>query len=71
MIASCSQKIEKRLIGEWALESNPGEMYMEFFEDNTFLIPDSSIGCNSGKWIILYGSWLKLENPGNGVHFLA
>ena len=66
-VASCGQKIEKQLIGKWALESKPGETYVEFFEDNTFFIPDSFFGDTSGKWIILGGSRLKTEDPDNGV----
>ena len=67
LVASCGQKAEKRIIGKWALESEPGEMYVEFFADNTFLIPDYGFGDTSGKWIILDDSRLKTEDPDNGV----
>jgi hypothetical protein len=56
VLVSCSKKPEELLVGKWALSSEPDKLYIEFYEDGTFL---NSSG-NHGEWSILDGPKLKM-----------
>ena len=61
-VASCGQKVEKKLIGKW--NNKEEAVNIEFFEDGTCSIDgDENV---SATWVVLDGSRLKLQLPLGG-----
>jgi hypothetical protein len=56
VLVSCSKKPEELIVGKWALSSTPDKLYIEFYEDGTFLYSDGG----HGEWSILDGPKLKM-----------
>ena len=60
-VASCGQKVEKKLIGKW--NNKEEAVDIEFFEDGTALNHDDNV---SVTWVVVDGSRLKLHDPIKG-----
>ncbi len=60
-VASCGQKVEKQIIGKWAVVGNLSET-IEFFEDNTF-----KSGGGAGTWKLSKDGWLEQHYSGGGI----